>query len=119
MIVGAAGAETESSQRDLEREGFPVTVANGLEEAEDALRFLNGMVRLVIVEGSPSGASARELMKSLRRVNPEIAILSFTDSSTPLHKSDRAVGLSRVAPKPHTRQELTEIVRDALGQTKI
>ena len=101
-------------RRCLRREGYEILLADSVARALQVLD--ERRVDLVLSDQKMPGMSGIDLLREVRRIQPDAARLLITGWSQALSEDDlAAAGVSVLIAKPWDDGELKQSLRDALG----
>jgi two-component system, cell cycle sensor histidine kinase and response regulator CckA len=109
-----------STRRLLQCLGYRVLAAPSGAAALELLEAHDGPVHLLLTDVVMPGMGGPELAQRLRQARPDTAVLFFSgyDGASPID-GETLEGLGALLPKPFTRAELADAVREALGAAAV
>jgi DNA-binding NtrC family response regulator len=114
-IVLLFGADPEADplmRRTLEAVGYPVLMADALEQADELFRSFDGAIRLLIIDIASREKNTLELIASLRERNPTLKVIVATKEVSPRERHDIHIsGVIELISKPVDKEQLLRVVR--------
>jgi DNA-binding NtrC family response regulator len=114
-IVLLFGADPEADplmRRTLEAVGYPVLMADALEQADELFRSFDGAIRLLIIDIASREKNTLELIASLRERNPALKVIVATKEVSPRERHDIHIsGVIELISKPVDKEQLLRVVR--------
>ena len=116
LLVDDEARILSALRRCLRREGYEILLADSVARA---LQLLDERrVDLVLSDQKMPGMSGVDLLREVRRIQPDAARLLITGWSQALSKADlAAAGVTVLIPKPWDDGELKQSLRDALASS--
>jgi hypothetical protein len=116
LLVEDEAPLAELGRRRLERAGYRVTVYTSSVQALENVRAHPTGFDLLVTDNTMPRLSGLELAKEAVRLRPGLPVLMVSGLAR-LRLEDVPDFITRVLPKPHTSEELLEVVRELVPET--
>lgn len=118
LIVDDDKIVLESCRRILEAEGIAVLTAGNAEKAESVIQG-EGPFDVIMTDIKMPGRDGFELIRSIRRAYPEMAVLMMTGYLIPeTIRKGTEIGADVLIAKPFTPEELLASIREAVAAVR-
>jgi DNA-binding NtrC family response regulator len=112
LLFGADPDTDPLMRRTLEAVGYPVLMADAMEQADELFRSFDGAIRLLIIDIASREKNALELISSLRKRNPALKVIVATKEVSPRERHDIYIsGVIELISKPVDKEQLLRVVR--------
>jgi len=116
LVIDDEPAVTKLQTRRLERLGYRVTSLNSSTEALDLFRSNPDRFAIVITDMTMPGMTGDKLTSEIKAIRPDVPVIICTGFSERIDlDSSTKIGVEAFLMKPVTAEELSQSVRQALG----
>ena len=119
LLIDDEEALAEAGKEALEHLGYKVTIRTNSTEALELFKAKPEYFDLVITDMSMPNMTGEQLSQEFMKIRPELPIILCTGfSHTISEKKAYEIGIKAFLMKPLVRKDLSETIRQVLGQTE-